>query len=51
MPYYLGRIRVGEFGPFPAVVIALGDEPVVGAGVAKHVMIILDHGRRVIVEP
>jgi hypothetical protein len=38
-------------GPFPAVVIVLGDEPLVGAGAAQHVTIVLDHGQRVIVQP
>jgi hypothetical protein len=49
-PYYVGTIHLGELGPFPAVVIVLGDEPLIGAGVARSVTIILDHGRRVIVE-
>ena len=51
VPYYQGTTHLGDLGPFPATVIALGDEPLVGAGVARHVTIILDHGRRVIVEP
>ncbi len=51
VPYYQGTIRLGGLGPFPATVITLGDKPLVGAGVARHVTIILDHGRRLIVEP
>ena len=51
VPYYRCTVQLGGLGPFPATVIALGDEPLVGAGVARHVTIILDHGRRVIVEP
>jgi predicted aspartyl protease len=50
-PYYLGTIRVGALGPFPAVVTALGDEPLIGCGIAAHFSITLDHGRRLIVEP
>jgi hypothetical protein len=50
-PYYIGALRLGPMGPFPAVVTALGDEPLVGQGIAAHVTIILDHGARVIVEP
>jgi hypothetical protein len=33
------------------VVIAVGDEPLVGRGVTDEFRVILDHGRRVIVEP
>jgi len=51
VPSYLGTVTLGAHGPFPAVVIAIGDELLVGAGAAKHVTIILDHGQRVIVEP
>lgn len=50
-PYYLGTIRVGTFGPFSAMITALGDEPLIGREVAKHLTITLDHGRRVIVSP
>lgn len=51
VPYYVGTVELAGLGPFPAVVIVLGDEPLVGAGVARHVTIILDHGQRVIVQP
>jgi hypothetical protein len=49
-PYYVGAIRLGGHGTFPAGVIVLGDEPLIGAGAAKHVTLILDHGRHVIVQ-
>ena len=50
-PYYLGTATVGRLGPFPAVVTALGEEPLAGIGLAKHLTIVLDHGRRLVVEP
>jgi hypothetical protein len=50
-PYYLGTVELDGLGPFAAIVIVLGTEPLVGAGAARHVTIILDHGQRVIVQP
>ena len=50
-PYYVGTVHLASLGPFPAIVIVVGDEPFVGAGAAQHVAILLDHGRRVIVQP
>jgi predicted aspartyl protease len=50
-PYYLGTVTLGPLGPFPAVVTALGNESLLGQGLAQHVTIILDHGQQVIVEP
>jgi hypothetical protein len=49
-PYYLGTIRVGALGPFPALVTVLGDEPLIGREIVAHFTITLDHGERVIVE-
>jgi predicted aspartyl protease len=50
-PYYVGMVWLAGLGPFSATVTVLGDEPLVGAGAARHVTIVLDHGRRVIVQP
>lgn len=50
-PYYVGTVQLGDQGPFPSVVIVLGDEALVGAGAAQHVTLILDHGRCVLVQP
>ncbi len=50
-PYYTGRVRIGPLGPFTALVTAMGDEPVVGRRLTNRFMIMLDHGRRVVVEP
>ena len=49
-PYSLGTGDVDGLAPFPAVVTGLGDEALVGVGLAAHFTVILDHGRRVIVE-
>lgn len=50
-PAYDGTVQVEGMAWFPAVVIALGDEPLVGRGVTDRFTIVLDHGRRLIVEP
>jgi predicted aspartyl protease len=51
VPYYVGTVHLAGLGPFPAVAIVLGSEPLVGAGAAHYVTIVLDHGQRVIVQP
>jgi len=47
VPYYVGTVELAGHGPFLALVIVLGDEPLFGVGAARHVTIVLDHGRRV----
>lgn len=51
-PIYRGRVALGEFPllPFPIEITILGNEPIIGAQVIRHFSVILDHGRRVIVE-
>ena len=49
-PVYFGTVRVGEMAPIAVSVTALGEETLLGVGVASHFSIVLDHGRRVIVE-
>lgn len=49
-PYYLGMVRIGTLGPYPVVVTALGDEPMVGRKLIERFTVILDHGQRLIVE-
>ncbi|HZR97988.1 MAG TPA: hypothetical protein VFE37_04735 [Chloroflexota bacterium] len=48
---YRGTVQVGPFGPFPVLVTAIGDEPLVGRGVSDRLRITLDHGQQVIIEP
>ncbi|MBI4492857.1 MAG: hypothetical protein HY690_08710 [Chloroflexi bacterium] len=50
-PAFLGTARVGELAPFPVLITALGDEPLVGRGVSDRFLVMLDHGHQVIVEP
>jgi predicted aspartyl protease len=50
-PVYRGMVQVGHFGPFRALIIAIGDEPIAGRGVTDRLRITLDHGQQVIVEP
>jgi predicted aspartyl protease len=49
--YYVGSVRLGKLGPFPALVTVLGNEALIGRGIVGHLTIVLDHGQRVIVEP
>lgn len=50
-PAYRSSAQVGTMPSFSAVIIALGEEPLVGRGVSDRFSIILDHGQRLIVEP
>jgi len=50
-PLYLGTINVGDLGTVPALIIAPGDEPLVGRRVTDRFRLILDHGERVILGP
>ena len=50
-PYYDGAVELAGLGSFPVIVLALGDEPIVGRGLLAQFRVILDHGQRVIVEP
>jgi predicted aspartyl protease len=50
-PLYLGTVHVGDLGSVPALITALGDEPLVGRGVIDRFRLTLDHGERVVIEP
>jgi predicted aspartyl protease len=50
-PVYRGAVQLGSLGTFPILVTALGDEPIIGRGLTDRFRVILDHGRRLIVEP
>jgi len=51
VPYFIGTVQLAGLGPFPALVIVLGDKTLVGAGACRHVTLVLDYARRVIVQP
>ena len=44
-----GRVRLGDFDIFPARILAAGNQYVIGTGMLRRYEVILDHGRRVIV--
>ena len=50
-PVYNGSFSVGNLGPFPVKVTALGDEILIGQQAIAHLTITLDHGQRVVVSP
>lgn len=50
-PAFGGTVRLGDFPPFPALVIALGEEPILGRQVTDRFRVTLDHGERLTVEP
>jgi clan AA aspartic protease len=49
-PAYLATIQIGQLQPILTIVIALGEEPLLGRGVTDSFRLILDHGTQVIVE-
>ena len=51
-PTYRGRVAIDGFPllPFPIAITIMGNEPIIGVRVIRHFSVILDHGRRVIVE-
>jgi predicted aspartyl protease len=48
---YLGYIKIGQLDAVPAVIIALGEEPLLGRSVTNNFRLIFDHGNQIIVEP
>lgn len=48
--YYLGTVSLGRLGTFDAVIVTIGDEPLIGRGITDQFNVILDHGKRLIVE-
>ena len=50
-PYAFGVVQLPGVGSYDAMVTFLGDEYLVGLGIVRQLLIALDHGQRVIVEP
>lgn len=46
-----GSVRLSNFAPVQAEIIALGDDFIIGTGILSRYEVVLDHGRRVIVNP
>ncbi len=52
VPAYLGTVEfVDQPGPFDALVIAQGDEFLIGLPMVNRFRVTFDHGQRVLVEP
>ena len=51
VPRYTAILTLGRLLPIRIEVSILGGEPIIGVQVIRHFSVILDHGRRVIVEP
>jgi predicted aspartyl protease len=52
VPVYLGTVElVDQPGPINALIIALGDEYLIGIETINHFQVCFDHGLRLIVEP
>lgn len=48
--YYLGTVSIGQLGVFDAVIVTIGDEPLIGRGITNRFNVTLDHGQRLIME-
>ena len=52
VPVYRGTVELADLpGVVPALIIALGDEYLLGLAMLHHYRVIFDHGQRLIVEP
>ncbi len=50
-PFYRGTVQIGNLPPSSAIILALGDEALIGLSLITAFTIILDHGRQISVEP
>jgi predicted aspartyl protease len=50
-PGYLASVRIGTLQPVLTMLIALGDEPLLGREVLDNFRVTFDHGREILVEP
>ena len=48
-PVYRGTVQVGDFQPASVLVLAMGDEYLIGLGLLTRFSVLLDHGLRVVV--
>ncbi|MGH2532205.1 MAG: hypothetical protein ACRDJW_07835 [Thermomicrobiales bacterium] len=52
VPVYNGTVELlDQPGPIDGLIIALGDEYLLGLDVLNHFKVTFDHGQRVIIEP
>lgn len=50
VPVYAGYVQIDKLDPVMTIIIVLGDEPLIGRQVLNHFKVILDHGKKIIVE-
>jgi predicted aspartyl protease len=50
-PGYQGSALIDSIGTFAVAVTMIGNEPLVGVGFVRRILLTLDHGERVIVGP
>lgn len=49
-PFYEGVIKIGKLPSLSIIILAMGDESLVGRSVTDKFKVIFDHGRKVIIE-
>jgi predicted aspartyl protease len=50
-PGYLASVRIGRLQPVLTMLVALGDEALLGREVTDHFRVTFDHGREILAEP
>jgi predicted aspartyl protease len=50
-PAYRASIEIAGMQALDGLVTALGDEPILGLNLIRRFAVLLDHGRRVVIEP
>ena len=50
VPIYIGSIKLSDKKINSITVLIMGDEPIIGRSIIKHFKVILDHGRKIVVE-
>ena len=48
-PVYRATIQLGDFQPDSVLVIAMGDEYLIGLGILNRFAVLFDHGERIVV--
>lgn len=51
VPVYLGTIQIGSRRIGPITVLMLGDEPIIGLGVATQFRVVIDHDQSISFSP
>lgn len=49
-PFYEGIIKIGKLPSLNIIILAIGDECLIGRGVTDKFKVIFDHGRKVIIK-